>query len=119
MRWLDGIFDSVVMNLSYSGDSEGQGSLTCLVHGSQRVRQDLMTEQQQIEWRTATRSLVKCASYSQRSQALSLLPHVSMTDKRFSANYCLDLLENTFTVLVRKHILYTFHLIQTEISKSQ
>ena len=27
MRWLDGIFDSVVMNLSYSGDSEGQGSL--------------------------------------------------------------------------------------------
>ena len=27
MRRLDGIFDSVVMNLSYSGDSEGQGSL--------------------------------------------------------------------------------------------
>ena len=29
MRWLDGIFDSVVMNLSYSGDSEGWRSLNC------------------------------------------------------------------------------------------
>ena len=28
------------------GDSEGQGSLVCCIHGSQRVRHDLVTEQQ-------------------------------------------------------------------------
>ena len=29
MRWLDGIIDSMDMNLSTAGDSEGQGSLAC------------------------------------------------------------------------------------------
>ena len=29
VRWLDGIIDSMDMNLSKLGDIEGQGSLTC------------------------------------------------------------------------------------------
>ena len=44
MRWLDGITDSMDMNESTLGDSEGQGSLVCW---SNRVGHDLATEQQQ------------------------------------------------------------------------
>ena len=47
MRWLDGITDSTDMSLSRPlGDSEGQRSLVCCsLWGSQRVRQDLATQQ--------------------------------------------------------------------------
>ena len=47
--WLDGTMYSMDMSLSKfwefsEGDSKGQGSLACFM-GSQRVEQDLMTEQ--------------------------------------------------------------------------
>ena len=43
MRWLDGIIDSVDMNL---GDSEGQGSLACYSPWACKVNHDLAIEQQ-------------------------------------------------------------------------
>ena len=43
-RLLGGITDTMDMNLSKLGESEGKGSLVW----SQRVRHDLVTEQQQI-----------------------------------------------------------------------
>ena len=33
MKWLDGIIDSMDMFEFSPGDSDGQGSLACLVHG--------------------------------------------------------------------------------------
>ena len=46
MRWLDSITESMDMNLSKLGDSEGQESLALLQSmGSQRVGHDLVTEQ--------------------------------------------------------------------------
>ena len=47
MRWLDGITDSMNMNFSKLGDSEGQGSLECCSLRGCRVRHDLEAEQQQ------------------------------------------------------------------------
>ena len=47
MRWLDGIIDSVE-KLKFEQtlrDSEGQESLCAVVHGLQRVRHNLVTEQ--------------------------------------------------------------------------
>ena len=45
MRWLDSISDYEFGETL--GDSERQGSLACYIHGLQRVRHDLATEQQQ------------------------------------------------------------------------
>ena len=48
MRWSDGITDSLEMSLSkIQRNSEGQGSWMFM--GSQRVRHNLATEQQQVE----------------------------------------------------------------------
>ena len=48
MRWLDGITDSMNMNFSKLGDSEGQGSLECCSTWGSGVGRDLETKQQQI-----------------------------------------------------------------------
>ena len=45
MRWLDGITDSMNMNLRNSRRCEGQGWLVCCSPRSQRVRYDGATEQ--------------------------------------------------------------------------
>ena len=45
MRWLDGITDSMVINLSKLGDSEGQGSLVCFSPWGHSVGDNLSTEQ--------------------------------------------------------------------------
>jgi len=45
-RWLGGTTDSIDTNLYKLKDGEGQGSLVC-GRPSQRVRQNLVTEQQQ------------------------------------------------------------------------
>ena len=47
MRWLDGIIDSMDMSLSELLDIVKEGKPGVLLSiGSQRVRQDLLTEQQ-------------------------------------------------------------------------
>ena len=46
MRWLDSITDSIDMNLSKLWETvEDRGTWRAAVHGSQRVRHDLVTEQ--------------------------------------------------------------------------
>ena len=47
MRWLDGISDNGNEFEETPGDSEGQGVLVLQSVGSQRVRHDLLSEQQQ------------------------------------------------------------------------
>ena len=50
MRWLDSITESMDMNLSKLGDSEGQESLALLQSmGSQRVGHDLVTEAMKLK----------------------------------------------------------------------
>ena len=49
MRWLDSITDSRDMNLSKLQEiMENRGAWHAAVHGLQRVRHDLVTEQQQV-----------------------------------------------------------------------
>ena len=48
MRWLDGITDAMGMNLSKLHETVKDRDIwRAAVHGSRRVRRDLMTEQQQ------------------------------------------------------------------------
>ena len=48
MRWLDGITDAMGMNLSKLHETVNDRDIwRAAVHGSRRVRRDLMTEQQQ------------------------------------------------------------------------
>ena len=49
MRWLDSITDSIDMNMSKLQEIvEHRGAWHAAVHESQRVRHDLVTEQQKI-----------------------------------------------------------------------
>ena len=49
MRWLDGIIDSMDMNLSKLWEIvKKRGAWRALVHGLQRVKHDLATEQQSM-----------------------------------------------------------------------
>ena len=48
MRWLDGIIDSMDMNLSKLWEIvKNRGAWRALVHGLQRVKHNLATERQQ------------------------------------------------------------------------
>ena len=50
MKWLDGITHSVNMSLSkLPGDNEGQGSLVHCSLWGRRVRQNLVTKQQELK----------------------------------------------------------------------
>ena len=51
MRWLDGITDSLDMRLSkFQEMVKDREAWYAVVHGSQRVGQDLATEQQLLGW---------------------------------------------------------------------
>ena len=41
MRWVDRVTDAMNMNSGKLGDAEGQGSLTCCVHGVAKSRTEL------------------------------------------------------------------------------
>ena len=49
MRWLDGIVDSMEMNMSkFQEIVKDRGAWRVAVHGSPRVRHNLVTEQQNL-----------------------------------------------------------------------